>query len=507
MKPSLDRAAPADPSRSSEERFKARLELLLLVFALLVRLAIAFQTIDQQHPDEHFQTLEPAGHAVWGYGWMAWEWSEGIRSWFVPGLYIPIFGVMKLFGSDGGLHAIWAARAWTALASAAAVWGFATLLRKRGLRFEARLGATAAFAFSPMLVVFGAATLSDTWALDAFWIALPFVYDAIAAARMPGRRVFLAGALLGIGFAIRVQTLALIGPAGLYALIAILRSPIAPVRARWKPFLAGALASVLFQGALDWATWGMPFHSTWMNVKRNLLDHVAAQYGVSPWDQYFLEFPRFFPFWLLVFVALTISAAFLFRRAWRAFRPLDLGLVLVPCALFFAAHCALAHKELRFVLPAVPGLLYLFALALEAILADIRARELSFRAFASLAACLVAIQALAYYDATDLRHFDGSNISGFMIEIAENGDLRDDCVLLIFHYWVWSHGDLLQGRRLKLTERYSHNVEWKDLVDCRYAIAAGAGAEQELLEKVPTSGRDWSLVRRDERGYSLYRRD
>ena len=67
---------------------------------LLVRTAIALATRTVFQPDEYFQALEPAHHAVFGYGDLTWEWcaARPIRSIIYPAINLPIFWALKVTG-------------------------------------------------------------------------------------------------------------------------------------------------------------------------------------------------------------------------------------------------------------------------------------------------------------------------------------------------------------------------------------------------------------------------
>lgn len=66
--------------------------------ALLVRILIALSTRTFFQPDEYFQSIEPAHHAVFGYGHLTWEWlvPRPIRSIAYPALNVPIFWALKV---------------------------------------------------------------------------------------------------------------------------------------------------------------------------------------------------------------------------------------------------------------------------------------------------------------------------------------------------------------------------------------------------------------------------
>ncbi|CAA7271512.1 unnamed protein product [Cyclocybe aegerita] len=69
-----------------------------LAIGIRVLIALCTRTIFQ--PDEYFQALEPAHHAVFGYGHLTWEWvaPKPIRSILYPFLNMPIFWILKSTG-------------------------------------------------------------------------------------------------------------------------------------------------------------------------------------------------------------------------------------------------------------------------------------------------------------------------------------------------------------------------------------------------------------------------
>ncbi len=72
----------------------------LLAIAIRVLIALATRTFFQ--PDEYFQSLEVAHHAVFGYGQLTWEWlsPKPIRSIVYPALNIPVYWLLKVLSLD-----------------------------------------------------------------------------------------------------------------------------------------------------------------------------------------------------------------------------------------------------------------------------------------------------------------------------------------------------------------------------------------------------------------------
>ena len=77
---------------------------------LLFRIAVALGTRSFFQPDEYFQSLEPAHHLVFGYGFLTWEWltPKPIRSILYPLLNVPVFALLKVTGlSEMGAFGDW----------------------------------------------------------------------------------------------------------------------------------------------------------------------------------------------------------------------------------------------------------------------------------------------------------------------------------------------------------------------------------------------------------------
>ena len=73
-----------------------------ILAAAVFRVLIALATRTFFQPDEYFQSLEVAHHAVFGYGHLTWEWlsPKPIRSILYPALNIPIYWFLKVSGLD-----------------------------------------------------------------------------------------------------------------------------------------------------------------------------------------------------------------------------------------------------------------------------------------------------------------------------------------------------------------------------------------------------------------------
>jgi hypothetical protein len=162
------------------------------------------------------------------------------------------------------------------------------------------------------------------------------------------RLLWAAGALLGLTFAFRFHlapalALAAFGMAGW-------RGGWAP----WRALAAGACVPVLMLGVLDWATLGVPFQSIAYNLWFNLVE--SSDYAGRAPASTLIVLPLYL--WGAGFAAMLFTAILGARRL-----PVVGGVVVV----IFAIYSTVAHKEYRFIYP---------ALVLIAILAGVGSAEL-----------------------------------------------------------------------------------------------------------------------------------
>jgi phosphatidylinositol glycan class B len=460
---------------------------IIILLGIALRIYAAIAHLDLAHMDEHFQNLEPASKVVFGYGWMSWEWDVGSRSWIVPALYMPVLWIFKILGFQGGPAPIMGCRVMMALMSGWMMFQFDRLLIKRELSVLTRGVAAVAYAFLPAFVAWGAATLSDTWAMDLLWIVFPF---AVEKTRNKDRKSwFYAGLLLSLPFLVRLQML--LWPIGICVVLLFRKTPF---KMLFSAFL-GFLAILTVQTVVDWVTWGSPLQSVIMNVQKNLFENVAAFYGTAPFYDYFPELYRNMGGLFWIFFAAAALGAIFFRTLKLQF--LD-ALVLIPSILYFVAHCLIGHKETRFMLPIYPSIFYLLALSVECILGG--------AVFPRLKPALwLLLPALGYASITDLytpEHYNSFDLAELMTQVRNDGGLSSGrCIAFYDHYWVWSHGELLQGLPVHFIEISSNRAFPTELQSCIYAVMPpGRGQSFEAR-----AGASWKKMGEDSRGELVYK--
>jgi hypothetical protein len=230
------------------------------------------------------------------------------------------------------------------------------------------LGAVAAVALYGPVVAFAGRTLSESFSTALAAIALCWLEDE----RVDQRRAAGAGALLGLAVVARYGSAVFVVATLLWLL----------ATRRFRTALSVCLGGVpiaLALGALDWLTWGKPFHSLVAYLSFNVFSgKAAAQFGAESAAYYLPVLLVFAPFWVWPGLFAVV----------RRERPRFNLLVFVALA-YAAVITATAHKEQRFLYPALVLLVIAAAPATLSLLArlrpDLRAGLTSLMLFVSAA--------------------------------------------------------------------------------------------------------------------------
>ncbi len=321
-------------------------------------------------PDEIYQSLEPAHRLAFGYGMRSWEFIEGARSWAFPGVLAAVLRACAALGIDSPEGYLAVVRLLFAGIGVATAYGCYALARACGAMPLAAACAAALWALAAPAIYFAPRAMSETAS------ALPVVFG-FALAQRPGGRLWqraAGAALLGLATAFRLQNALFC--AGLLALLA--------GRREWRQATAATMVLAVCAagyGLLDRLTWGGWFHSAELYLRFNLIEGQAAHWGVKPpW-----EYPR------LLWTAMGGAAALLLLGlavcAWTRAR----GLVLVTAG-YLLLHSLTPHKELRFILPALPLLCALAGVGIDA-LAELPRLPAAARRVVPLSAALATLLA------------------------------------------------------------------------------------------------------------------
>jgi phosphatidylinositol glycan class B len=312
--------------------------------ALAIRLFIAVAFPNYYAPDEVFQYIEQAHRLVFGQGVVPWEYQVGLRSWLIPLLLAAPMAVAHWFtpAPQAGLILI---RILLCIASLPIVW----CATKWGERFYGTAGAWTAgmlAAVWPDLWLMAPHPLEEALSTN---LLVPAIYLVEASrGQVNLRHVALAGFLLGLTFAVREQLAPAVAIAGIFLCGRDVK--------RWLLAVPVAAIPVLCAGLLDLFTWGEMFRSYWMNIYLNIVLGVASHYFDSSPPTYYILNLLYDWLWGALFVGYF---------AWLGSRKLPVaGLAAVAT---IVAHSFVAHKELRYIFPAIALLIPLAGVGLAEI--------------------------------------------------------------------------------------------------------------------------------------------
>ncbi|MDE8348386.1 MAG: mannosyltransferase [Acidocella sp.] len=327
----------------------ARALYYVLAIAFAIRLAVALWFPNVIAFDEIYQYLEPAHRLVFGQGFVPWEFQVGLRSWLIPLLLAGPMAVAHWLFADplAGLVLI---RGLLCLASLSIVWCAA----RWGERFYGIPGLWIAGLLAaawPDLWLMAPHSLEEVLAAD---VLVPALY--LIETTTPGHslhRVGLAGFLLGLACVFRMQLAPAIALAGV---VLCGRQPI-----RWGVALAAAALPVFLAGMLDWYSWGQPFRSFWLNIYINTnLGVTFGGFSPNPFD-YYLHMLTLMWLWTLFLMAILI---------WRGAKLLPLSTA--AALIILLSHSLIAHKEYRYIFPAITLLVPIAGVGLAGWLAGLR---------------------------------------------------------------------------------------------------------------------------------------
>ena len=268
-------------------------------------------------------------------GIVSWEWRYGMRGWLLPSLMAGPVGLGDWIAPDGtgGFVVPRLMASLASLSIVASAWVFGARISGTHA-ITAALVATIWFEF----VCLAPHTLSEPLATAVLLSAALLLTHA----PLSQRQLALGGALLAFAFVIRFQY----APA-----IAVLA--LGACWRQWRnlfPLVAGGLVALVVAGLADAANGAVPFAWLIANIRQNLLNDRAAEFGVTPGITYL------YSFWMMWSAAIVL-VLFAIRQGWRH-APLLLAMAVVNIAF----HSLIGHKEYRFIFLSVVLLVIITAL-------------------------------------------------------------------------------------------------------------------------------------------------
>jgi GPI mannosyltransferase 3 len=465
----LDAPHPAEPTPAAPlapalARGARGLLLAALAIGAALRLWLALTDAGIAWPDEIYQALEPAHRWVWGRGWVALEFRQGLRNWTLPALVAAMLEVFRALGLNRpGLY-VPAAKCVFAAVGVATAWATARLARRMGAGPLESAAAGALWALSAPAIYFAPRGLSEP--LSAFPLTLGLSFVLPADSRRGDR--WIGGSLLGLAVLFRLQN----------SLVCVAVLAVWLVRRRWRESLeVGGVLGVwaLLFGLIDRLSWGYWFHSAFAYWRYNWVQGKGELFGASPWNYYLHVLWTSMP---TVAAVLLVGSVLAVRRA-----PALLGVV----ALFLAVHMGIPHKELRFILPVLPAVMALAGVGLT-----VASERIGWRLPVGLAVLAALVSAVRFHAMTfgDLGAYPGREpvsayqdfapVNRLLLVASERGDL---CGLKVeAPHIAWTGGYTYFHRDAPM---YSHLGPPRDrhhynyVLTLPHAVAAGAIVAQD----------------------------
>lgn len=314
----------------------------ILATGVVLRLAASVFSQGFVFPDEHQEYLEVAQGLVYGPHISWWEYERGIRHYLYPSCLAVLLYSLDMIGVRDPIYQATIIRALLAVAIFA---GIALLARDwlRQGRTPAAVCLLALAALSPDMIYTSIRTLSETAATIVFILSIYFFR----------RDPFLCGLFLGIMFAVRFQMAFFIPGFFMLSLYDDWSARQWRKGSTW-PLTVGLAISLIMVGLMDKLTWGRWFHSPLESFQAQIVEGIAARFGVAPWYQYLAWGAQ-----LLVEAVPLLGLGLIALGAMREFRLVFVGLI------FLAGHSAIDRKDPRFLWPLAPILLIAFATGFE----------------------------------------------------------------------------------------------------------------------------------------------
>ncbi len=312
----------------------SKLSLVIIILGLFVHVLTAVYSIGHHHPDEHFQILEFANYklGINEGSELPWEFAAQIRPTIQPTLATIYLSVCKSIGITNPFTQTFILRLFSAvimvLLSVLLVYHyFPKHSQAIALIFSL------CFAYIPFINV---RFSSENYGLMFFLIAV--ILALKNQTKITPKILLFIGIALGMSFYFRFQMVAAMAGFGLWLLLV----------AKWNvkqifTLVSGFCIAIFLNVLVDRWFYGNWVFSPYGYFYSNIIEKVAASFGTQPWHHYIeMFFLKTRPFSILLFALFAIGVYH---------KPKSVLLwSLIP---FLLLHFLTAHKELRFLFPAL----------------------------------------------------------------------------------------------------------------------------------------------------------
>ncbi len=334
-----------------------KIHLLILLSVLISYTIAAYVMVGNLHADEHFQILEFANfkRGLIEARHLPWEFEARLRPTIQPTLALVILEALSVLHLTDPYSQAFILRLLSALfflySSYALFNALKSDLSTSWIRYVF-LGSTF---FLYVFPVIGVRFSSENWCTCFFMLGFARLYSSlkgIPPKELTARTVFIVGILFGLSFLFRYQAAIMLVCLALWLLL------FHGKQFRYWLIMLSSFVLIITGGVLfDRWFYGEWALTAWNYFNANLLQGVAASFGVEPWWWYFttIDFSK----WMIFLNGTLIGLIVLFLFT-ELKNPVNWVF-----SLFVLIHCLISHKEIRFLFPVLVFIPYMIARALQ----------------------------------------------------------------------------------------------------------------------------------------------
>uniref|UniRef100_A0A8C5PAX8 Mannosyltransferase n=1 Tax=Leptobrachium leishanense TaxID=445787 RepID=A0A8C5PAX8_9ANUR len=306
----------------------------LILFTITFRIVNCFLVQTSFVPDEYWQSLEVAHNMTFHYGYLTWEWNEGLRGFSYPLVFACLYKILYWIGKDDVWCLIWFPRLAQSVFSALADVRLYSLLRKLE---NAELAKWVYVCQMCSWFTWFCATRTLTNTMETILGTFALYYFPLEGSRTKDSTKYLF--FVALGFIIR--------PTAVIVWVPLLVYHFLKEKKKLDLLLYRCLPVGLFTFGvsviIDRVFYGKWTLVQWNFLKFNVLQNMGAFYGSHPWHWYITQG---FPVILGTHMPFLIYGCFLAPRRYR--------ILLVAVIWTVLVYSMLSHKEFRFIYPVLP---------------------------------------------------------------------------------------------------------------------------------------------------------
>jgi GPI mannosyltransferase 3 len=329
------------------------------IAALLVQVVTAWFSVGYNHPDEHFQILEFCNYKM-GFSpasALPWEFAKQCRSGLQPFIAYYIAKPLYILGLYNPFTVAFLLRLLIGIASwcitCRLVWQLlGEFVTEKGKKL---------FVWCSMLLWFvpylGVRFSPENFSALLFLLSCSLLLQ-LQQNNIPTRKrillLIITGLALGFCFSVRLQMA--------FAMVGIAIWLLFIKKWQWKEWVLIAFSAIIAIGistVIDHWLYGNWVFTPYNYYYVNIVQHAAAKFGVFPWWWYIQRFIEA----AIPPISIVLLIAFLYGATCK-----PIHLLTIACLAFIIGHCAIGHKEMRFLFPMAFPFIFIAAVGIDRML-------------------------------------------------------------------------------------------------------------------------------------------